>query len=77
MKFKSKEEIQDELLKNEGEVVSNFLNLFTNYSPAVFDEEWEEVQIESGVKQINEKIEEESKDGKTNNNSSISESKSN
>lgn len=77
MKFKSKEEIQDELLKNEGEVVSNFLNLFTNYSPAVFDEEWEEVQIESGVKQINEEIEEESKDGKTDNNSSISESKSN
>lgn len=78
MKFKSKEEIQQELIKNEGEVLSNFMNMFSNYTPAVFDEEWEEIEIQSGVKQINEELNEEKKeDGDSKDNSSISESESN
>lgn len=77
MKFKSKEEIISELVKNEDEKVSTFLTLRGNYSPSVFDEEWEEVEIVSGVKQINEELKEETTDGETNINNSISKSESN
>tara|TARA_R110001606_G_scaffold95899_2_gene212414 strand:- start:4036 stop:4269 length:234 start_codon:yes stop_codon:yes gene_type:complete len=77
MKFKSNKQITKELIQNEGEKISRFLNIVGNYSPSVFDEEWEVVEIVSGVKQINEELKEEIKDDNSKNNSSISESQSN
>lgn len=76
MKFKSKDEIKKENLEKHGEVLSNFLNVIPNYTPTVFDEDWEEVKIESGVQQINEELEEGNNE-QANDNSNISESESN
>lgn len=77
MKFKSSNQIKKELIQNEGEKISRFLNTIGNNSPSVFDEDWEVVEIVSGVKQINEELREESKDDNSKNNSGLSESQSN